>query len=165
MQCDGIEGSYDGTHHNGWSEVYEFSYNLGEDSTSINITKPADKASNMLYYRYLQCRFKDAVSGSDIKDRTIAEINLELCRRGDLNNDGRVDADEWFAFVKYRFIGCRILSYKIAGGSDEDAPEEEITVGFKEMYMMHHRPNDPSLFGWNFRKDEYQAPPGNMTRG
>ncbi|OAM90620.1 type VI secretion system tube protein Hcp [Termitidicoccus mucosus] len=157
----GIKGGYKGSHHQGWSEVYEFSYNLGGGSPSLSITKPADRASNMLYYRYLQCRFKDAVGQSGVNDRTIEEINLELCRMGDSNNGGKGNG---FAFIKYRFKGCRILHYEISrGDSDEDAPEEKLSIGFKKMFMIHHRPNDPSMFGWNFRENKKETPPGDMT--
>jgi type VI protein secretion system component Hcp len=160
----GIEGSYKSvagpsgvpadTRHDGWSEVYEFKYALDDGVPSISITKPADKASNLLYYRYLQCRFKDAVAKSDVKDRTIEEINLELCRWVDTDRDGVVD--KFIAFVKYQFKGCRILNYGIAhkSGGDDEFPVEEIVLGFKEMYMTYYRPKDPSSFGWDFRTNK-----------
>ena len=160
----GIKGGYKGSHRQGWSEVYEFSYDLSgrSPSPSLSITKPVDKASNMLYYRYLQCRFKDAVGQSGVNDRTIEEINLELCRMEGSNNGGKAYG---FAFIKYRFKGCRILGYEISAGgsSDDDAPEEKLSIGFKKMFMIHHRPNDPSMFGWNFRENKKETPPGDMT--
>jgi type VI protein secretion system component Hcp len=152
----GIVGGYKNGRYKNCSEVFEFSYSLpGDGGLVLSVTKPADKASNMLYYRYLQCRFKDAVGKTDIKDRTIDEIRMDLCRRGDFNSDGSVSADELIAFVQYCFKGCRILSYSTAysnNDADDDIPEETITVGFKEMYMKYNRPNDPSEFGWSFRE-------------
>jgi type VI protein secretion system component Hcp len=158
----GINGSYKSTgskvgvaadtRHDNWSEIHSLKYKLAEDSSSVTITKPADKASAMLYHHYLQCRFKDTVAGSQIK-RNINQIDMELCRWVDIDNDGVVD--KFVPFIKYRFVGCRILDYEITrGDSNEDLPEETITIGFKEMHMTHYTPNDPSSFGWDFRENK-----------
>jgi type VI protein secretion system component Hcp len=155
----GIEGGYKSSgsklagdagltadsHHDGWSEVYSFNYTLDDSrSSSIEITKPADKASSLLYQRYLQCLFAKAVSGSALEEHVIEEINVELLRR----EDGAISS-----FANYRFKECRILSYGMSReASSDEPPEEKLTIAFNEMYMKYSTPSKVvASFDWDFK--------------
>lgn len=166
IKCDNIEGSHKPAssgagssaskaklelEHTGWSEIYSFSYSLSAGNPTLTITKPVDNASNDLYVLFLKNRSRDIQKGKGNADPVIQEIQLELCRWVDINNDGIVD--EFQVFIEYTFKRCRVNSYNSTiDFAADDLPSETIVFSFHEMTMKFYHPDECTQFAWDFAK-------------
>jgi type VI protein secretion system component Hcp len=162
MKCSGIAGSYNPSEgalkgaarlqvsHKDWSEIYSLKYSLsGGEFPQFDINKPVDAASNDLYLLFLKTRARDIQKGGKFADQFIKQIEIELCRWVDTNDDGVVD--EFKVFIRYQFDQCRVLDYSTDMNFEaDDLPGEEISFGFRKMQMFYYDPEETLTYSWDF---------------
>lgn len=144
IKCGAIQGSYSNPNksrvqeesHDGWSEIYSFSYTIKKGYPEVTITKPVDAASNNIYVYYLRTRSRDQQKGKTSNDQMLDEVKIHLCRWFDLNSDGEVDSFK--VYLRYTLKDCRVLKYDCDIDAEaDDVPGETITIGFRSMSLTY----------------------------